>query len=82
MSQSTDGINIDHLINCPGCSECDILLSMYESCEFCGDWGHNTVMAVFEDENGEMVPFCDRCESFVVEMGSVAAGREAFCKNK
>jgi len=58
---STDAEAIFHLENCPGCTECDILLEFYETCEFCGKWGHKDVMAK-SIVDGECKAFCFECE--------------------
>ena len=54
---TTDGRNIQHLLDCPGCGECDHLLEFYGSCDRCLEIGHKSTMTAVE--SGHL--WCENC---------------------
>ncbi len=56
----TDGNNIKHLEECPGCSLCDYLIEFYQSCDNCGTWGHKDVIGGAV-KDGQACVLCSEC---------------------
>lgn len=60
---TTDGENLRHLSDCPGCSQCQALLEWYASCDKCGAWCHkSTMMAVYAVATESMQALCEICK--------------------
>lgn len=67
---TTDGDNVQHLEECPGCMICERLLEFYMTCDGCGSWG-NKESAGFEmvQRNGVDMFYCWSCRSANTQEG-------------
>ena len=50
----------NHLTECPGCDECDHLMSLYTACDNCGHWMWNECEHYYNQSTGETLCYC--CE--------------------
>tara|TARA_Y100000310_G_scaffold263392_1_gene273586 strand:+ start:2475 stop:2738 length:264 start_codon:yes stop_codon:yes gene_type:complete len=60
--ETVDSYNMRHIRECPGCSECIMILpQFYSSCGVCGEPGNISAMASHNEETGEYTCFsCQR----------------------
>jgi len=58
-NETADGYNIRHIMECPGCFECTMILpEWYSGCEQCGMVGHISTFVYMEKLNGYLCSGC------------------------